>query len=171
MNLQRNFRRCTERKGFGFQSKTEYKLKDTRKTMFWVRHLLRRGNGFFKLVESPAPASASEMPRQSGEQRYWNPRFILLNVTLFLLAIASAYLEYVAYPALMIAPYNPIDPSAGFGEHNVVLKLSFLTFQYFSTSRSGQYLVGVPAFDFFQAFVYVIIIVNLVHFWNFKKSS
>ena len=67
--------------------------------------------------------------------RYWSTKFVLINVTLILLAIIAAYLQYVAYPALMTAP-TPANGGNGFGETNVVLNLSFLTFQSNSTGNA-----------------------------------
>jgi len=100
--------------------------------------------------------------------RYWSTKFVLINVTLILLAVVAAYLQYIAYPALMTAP-TPANGGNGFGETNVVLNLSFLTFQLNSTgscSNSPCLLKGVPAFDFCQAMIYLVIVVNLVHLYN-----
>jgi len=55
-----------------------------------------------------------------------------------------------------------------------VLTLSFLTFQLSavnSNCTSGVCPVkGVPAFDFCQALVYLVILINLVHFVRLKSK-
>ena len=100
--------------------------------------------------------------------KYWSTKFILINISLILLAIIAGYLQYVAYPALMTAP-TPANGGNGFGESNVILNLSFLTFQLNATgscSNAPCMLKGVPAFDFCQAMIYLVIVVNLVHVYN-----
>jgi hypothetical protein len=104
--------------------------------------------------------------------KYWSTKFVLLNLAFILLAIIAGYLQYVAYPALMTAP-TPENGGNGFGESNVVLNLSFLTFQLNATgtcSSSPCELKGVPAFDFCQAMIYLIIVINLVHLYNRRSK-
>ncbi len=119
---------------------------------------------------------AETAPRSEEEQRpgtmtsvrekYWSGKYVLTNVIILLIAAIAGYLQYVAYPALMTAP--PPPNGNGFGETNVVLGLSFLTFQFSATNPNclnpGCILKGVPAFDFCQALVYLVILINLIHF-------
>jgi hypothetical protein len=107
-----------------------------------------------------------DQPVVSTREKYWSGKFILTNVILLLLAAIAGYLEYVAYPALMTSPYPP--SGYGFGETNVVLNLSFLTFQLSAVNSNCASSIcpvkGIPAFDFCQALVYLVILINLVHF-------
>jgi hypothetical protein len=107
-------------------------------------------------------------PKPVRDPGYWNAKFILINIIILILAIVAAYLQFVAYPALLTAPQS----SGGYGETNVVLNLSFLTFRIDATADCGGstcQLKGVPAFDFFQAMIYLLIIVNVVHFINRRR--
>jgi len=104
--------------------------------------------------------------------KFWSMKFVGLNLILILLAVIAGYLQYVAYPALMTAP-TLANGGNGFGESNVVLNLSFLTFQLNATgtcSNSPCLLKGVPAFDFCQAMIYLVIVVNLVHAFNRRSK-
>ena len=112
---------------------------------------------------------AGSPPKSS---KFWSMKFVLLNVTLMLLSVVAGYLQYVAYPALMTAP-TLANGGNGFGESNVVLNLSFLTFQLNAIgtcSNSPCLLKGVPAFDFCQAMIYLVIVVNLVHLYNRRAT-
>jgi len=105
---------------------------------------------------------------------YWTPKFVVLNITILFLAIVAGYLQYVAYPALLSAPMITSGGNGpfGFGETNVVLNLSFLTFQINAVgncSGNSCELRGVPAFDFCQAMVYLVIIVNVIHSINRRR--
>ncbi len=104
-------------------------------------------------------------PASSPDRGYWNPKFVMINVAVVLLALVAGYLQYVAYPAVISAPVT----SGGYGENNPVLVLSFLTFQINAVGNclGGSCLLrGVQAFDFFQAMIYLLIIVNIVHAFN-----
>jgi len=97
---------------------------------------------------------------------------VLTNLIILLLALVAGYLQYVAYPALMTAPAPP--NGTGFGETNVVLSLSFLTFQFSATSPnclgSPCTIRGVPAFDFCQALIYLVVLINLVRFVRLQSK-
>lgn len=121
--------------------------------------------------ESPGAPSPEEQqnfqPTRIAKKKYWTGNFILTNVVVLFLALVAGYFEYVAYPALMSGPSFPYG--AGFGETNVVLNLSFLTFQVTATNTitcatPNCVLKGIPAFDFCQALVYLVILMNLAHF-------
>jgi hypothetical protein len=114
---------------------------------------------------------AGKLPMETATpkgSKYWSLKFNLVNVTIALLASIAGYLQYVAYPALMTAPI-PSNGGTGFGESNVVLNLTFLTFQLNATGTCGNspcLLKGVPAFDFCQGLIYLLILINLVHLYN-----
>src|SRR5579872_5536225 len=113
-----------------------------------------------------------ESPPLVRRERYWSRKFILTNVVLLVLAAVTGYLQYVAYPALMTSPLPP--NGNGFGETNVVLILSFLTFQLSAVNSNCASSVcpvkGVPAFDFFQALIYLTILINLVRFVQLRSK-
>ena len=107
-------------------------------------------------------------PKRQADPKYWNAKFVLINLTVVILAIIAGYLQYVAYPAVLSASVA----SGGYGESNVVLNLSFLTFQINAVgncSGTNCELRGVPAFDFCQAMIFLLIIVNLVHVFNLRR--
>ncbi len=98
-----------------------------------------------------------------------NLRFVITNVVFLLLALVTAYLEYVVYSSVISGDFP------NFGEHNVSLNLSVLTFQYdatrcYGSSTNCPRLQGVQSLDFFQIFVLAIVFYNLVHFINSRKS-
>jgi len=99
------------------------------------------------------------------KESYWSRKFALINAILLLLALVAGYLEYVAYPALMTSP--PPPSGYGFGETNVVLTLSWLTYQFSATNPNcltpGCVLKGIPAFDLCQGLIYLVVLINLVH--------
>ena len=113
-----------------------------------------------------APDIGQSLETPTAKERYWSGKFVLMNAILLLLALIAGYLQYVAYPALMTSPLPP--NGYGFGESNVVLTLSFLTFQFSATNPNcltpGCVLKGVPAFDFCQGLIYLVVLINLVHF-------
>jgi hypothetical protein len=110
--------------------------------------------------------SSGQQEQRSKPEKYWSGKFIFTNLIILLLATLAGYLQYIAYPALMTSATPPVG--SGFGETNVVLTISFLTFQFSATNPNctnpGCVLKGVPAFDFCQALLYLVILVNLVHF-------
>ncbi len=116
--------------------------------------------------------SQLEESRVPRHERYWEGKFILTNAVVLLLALVAGYLEYVAYPALMTAPVPPAG--TGFGESNVVLSLSFLTFQLSATNPNCTggpcFLKGEPAFDFCQALIYLVILMNLARFVRLRSK-
>jgi hypothetical protein len=80
-------------------------------------------------------------------------------------------LQYYLYPLIMSRAANT-SSGLGFGETDIRLKFSLLTFQYTATrcnSFSCTRLVGIPAFDFFQAIIVALVVVNLLHFMNLRK--
>lgn len=100
---------------------------------------------------------------------FWTGKHVATNVILVILAFVAAYLQFDVYPRIMSA-----TGGYGFGEKDVALKLSFLTFQYTATRctyTSCVTQIGVPAFDFFQAIILVVVITNLVHFYYTKKQQ
>jgi hypothetical protein len=109
---------------------------------------------------------------QVVRERYWDGKFILTNVILVLLAVVAGYLQYVVYPALMTSPTPPAG--YGFGETNVVLTLSFLTFQFSATNPNcltpGCVLKGVPAFDFCQALIYLAVVFGLARYVRLRTK-
>ena len=129
-------------------------------------------------ADMPGDTPQSENSQRSEafqvvREKYWSGRFILTNLVIVLLAIMAGYLQYVAYPALMTGSSLS---GAGFGETNVVLSLSFLTFQFSATdpnsncASSGCVLKGVPAFDFCQALIYLLILVDLVRIVRLRSK-
>jgi hypothetical protein len=106
------------------------------------------------------------------ENRYWTPKQILTDAVILALGGAAAYLQYYLYPLVMARPLNS-TAGLGFGETNISLKFSFLTFQYTATRCIGgncTRLVGIPSFDFFQALIISLVILNIVHFANSRKK-
>ena len=122
----------------------------------------------------PGSEEAGKAPVQARNERerYWSSRFVLMNSVLLLLAAVAGYLEYIAYPALMTSATPPVG--TGFGETNVVLSISFLTYRFSATNpnclNSGCVLPGVPAFDFCQALIYLVILINLVRLVRLRSG-
>jgi hypothetical protein len=102
---------------------------------------------------------------QSNQQRtrYWTRKAIATDATLILLALISAYLEFVSYPAMLYS----------FGERDVKLSISFLAFQYASTRciETCEQLSGPPVLDFFQVFVLILAIVNVLRYRSYRKNK
>ncbi|MHB8568218.1 MAG: hypothetical protein ACYC7D_09165 [Nitrososphaerales archaeon] len=98
---------------------------------------------------------------------YWDTKFLILESLIVIIIAAAAYLQYYVYPSIMLG--------AGFGESNITLVLSFLTFRYdvnrCGLTCPGSRLTGVPALDFVQLFVIVLIILNISHYWGFRKFN
>ena len=118
-------------------------------------------------------------PVKSGNDRvsafslFWTGKQIATNVVLIALASIAGYLQYYLYPLVMSAIPDSINGS-GFGETNITLKFSFLTFQYAATrctSFSCTRLVGIPGFDFFQAIIIALVVINLLHLLNIRRSN
>jgi hypothetical protein len=90
------------------------------------------------------------------------------------LALIAAYLEYEVYPSIM--------SGAPFLESDISLHLSLFSYAYDSVrctpdvsvancpAGSVQTIIGIPAFDFFQLFIAVIIIVNIYHALRLSKK-
>ena len=96
---------------------------------------------------------------------FWTTKQIVFDFFLMVFATIAAYLQYYFYPLIISGP-------SGFSETNITLKFSFLTFQYISTrctNFSCARLVGIPAFDFFQAIVLILVAFNLLHLYNVRK--
>lgn len=112
------------------------------------------------LLSDPSGNSNLVQPidAQNSQKHFVDTKMVVTNLVLGLLALISGVLEYVVYQTII---------SNDFGETNVSLKLSFLSFRYFATRCIGGYctrLAGVPAFDFFQLFIYLIIVYNVLKF-------
>lgn len=111
------------------------------------------------------PAPRTSIPR------LWSVRYAITNAILLFFAGIAAYLEYSLYPLVMTRPLGS-PAGLGFGETNVSLKFSFLTFQYIATRCMGTTctpLVGIPAFDFFQVLIIALVVYNVMHFINFRS--
>jgi hypothetical protein len=130
-------------------------------------------------MTEPQNPSSTEDEKQRMEtipplskEKFWTFKFLLTNLILLLLAAIAGYLQYVAYPALLTSQLPP--NGNGFGETNVVLNLSFLTFQLNAVNSNCSSAVcpikGVPAFDFCQAVIYLIILLNLVRFIQLRSK-
>lgn len=116
--------------------------------------------------QSEGREETSSTPQQSeARKRYWDAKFLASNAFLILFAAVAAYLEYSVYPQIMSGP-------GGFGETNVNIHLSFLTFRIDAT-RCGltgcPTLVGVPSLDFFQLFLIAIVLINVVHYARYWR--
>ncbi len=81
---------------------------------------------------------------------------------LALLALIAAYLQYVYYPSVLL--------SGQFGETNISLHLSFLTFQIDAT-RGSEFVPGIPSLDFFQVFVIAAVLLNLSRYFERRRGS
>lgn len=114
-------------------------------------------------MESKSTAS------RPASAHFWTGKHTASTVILSIFALIAAYLQYSVYPTIMSATNG-----YGFGLKNVSLKLSFLTFQYSTTKCtyvSCVRQVGVPAFDFFQAIVLVIVMMNALHLYNLRQTN
>lgn len=88
------------------------------------------------------------------------------------LAGVAAYLQYYVYPLVMSRPQGSAS-GEGFGETNISLHFSFLTYHYVATrciEGACTRLVGVSDFDFFQALIVLAVILNLLHYLNLRKK-
>ncbi|MDG6907463.1 MAG: hypothetical protein JRN20_16950 [Nitrososphaerota archaeon] len=100
---------------------------------------------------------------EMSQRKFFGIKLVAVDSLLGLFAIIAGYLEYVLYPSVI---------ANDFGESNIALKLSFLTFRYYATRCEGGYcarLAGVPAFDFFQLFIYLIVFYTVFKFIVSKK--
>jgi hypothetical protein len=98
-------------------------------------------------------------------------------VILVVIAAVVAYLEYDAYPTIMAG--HP------FYESDITLHLAPFTYAYnaircvrgtpttvANCSELGgtiQTIHGIPALDFFQLFVVIIVLANIYHIWTWSK--
>ena len=117
------------------------------------------------LTETESKSVESET---SSGFSFWTGKHTASTVILIIFALVAAYLQYSLYPKLMTS-----TGGSGFGLKNVTVKLSFLTFQYSATRctySSCVRQVGVPAFDFFQAIIIIILVMNLFHLYYVKKT-
>ena len=130
-----------------------------------------------KLSETGLSSPAAE-PNNStvsaafANRRFWTVRQIATNSVFMVLAIVAAYLQYYLYPLVMSRPLYSLT-GLGFGESDISLKFSFLTFQYTATRCMGSNctrLVGINAFDFFQLIIIILVIINVLHFLNTRKK-
>jgi hypothetical protein len=127
-------------------------------------------------TNSENPTSSPEGTARVSDSKktpYMDAKFAFTNAILVLIALVAAYLQYDVYPAIMT--------KSPFYETNITLHLSIFTFTYDSTrctlsdttvsncSAAGGtvvHILGVPAFDFFQLFIAMIILANIYHFWT-----
>jgi len=118
----------------------------------------------FVSTPSDLPTAAVPNAPTSSTRRYWDGRFILVNLILMALALVAAYLEYSVYPAIM---------NQSFGETGILLRLSPLTFRLDGTRcyQTCQTLVGIPSLDFFQIFLIALVAVNLAHFFRLRGQK
>ncbi|MHB1908812.1 MAG: hypothetical protein ACYCQJ_08055 [Nitrososphaerales archaeon] len=101
-------------------------------------------------------------PRQPRKP-FWSARFLIFEALLLTLVGLSAYLEYSVYPSLM---------RNSFGETQIVLHVSLLTFSFNANRCIGQTcstVIGLPSFDFAQLFTIFFIGLGLYHLINVKK--
>jgi hypothetical protein len=128
-------------------------------------------------ISSSSPDTVSGINK--GMSGYWDGRFVITNIFLILMALLAAYLEYSLYPTIMVG--HP------FYETNITLHLSFFTYSYDATrcvfgvpttvancqAAGGtlQNIVGVPAFDFLQLFLAIVILANLYHVWTRSRKA
>ncbi|MGI0078791.1 MAG: hypothetical protein ACRECH_04135 [Nitrososphaerales archaeon] len=111
------------------------------------------------------PVQSDKAPTESStssRKGFWDPRFVLTIGILSFLALIAAYLQYLYYPSVLL--------SNQFGETNVSVHLSFLTFQVNAT-RGVEVVPGIPSLDFFQFFVIVIILVSLSHYFERRRKK
>lgn len=107
---------------------------------------LSDGSGSTQAIEPTVPS-----------MRFARARFVVVNLILGLLALVAGYFEFYSYPSLLIS----------YGETNLSLHVSFLTYSFSATRCYGvncTHLTGVPAFDFFQFFIYAIIVYTILQF-------
>ncbi len=100
---------------------------------------------------------------QESQRQFFGLRLVMVDIILGALALIAGYLQYVVYPSII---------SNDFGETGLSLKLSFLTFRYYASRCDGGYcprLAGVPAFDFFQLFVYLLILYTTIRFIQTRR--
>jgi NADH:ubiquinone oxidoreductase subunit 2 (subunit N) len=92
-------------------------------------------------------------------EAYWNKKFIATTIVIILLAVLTAYLQYAVYPSIM---------QNQFGETQVSVHLSILTYTIDAfrciTSESCVNVRGLPAFDFAQLFVIVLVAMQIYHY-------
>ncbi len=104
--------------------------------------------------------------------RFWTLKHIVTNVIILAFACVAAYLQFYLYPLIMSRPIG--SPSGlGFGETNISLHFSVLTYHYVATRCMGSSctrLVGVADFDFVQALILVLVLVNILHFLGMRKK-
>ena len=106
--------------------------------------------------------------------KFWDLRFVITTVLLILIALIAAYLQYALYPSIIENP--------PFLESNISIHFSVLTYSYNAFRCVGvqvpvdqcpssvQHIIGVPAFDFFQLFVIILILANAYHLWRWSKG-
>lgn len=101
----------------------------------------------------------------SGSSPFWDGKFFATCLVIGLLALVSAYLEYIFYPSIMKGPQ--------FGDTQIVPHLSILTF-WFSAYRCVapsfcSTIQGVPSFDFAQLFIIVLVLVVLQRVLRYRR--
>lgn len=104
----------------------------------------------------------SMLQQKSGS----NFRFALTSLVLAVLALLSVYLEYVVYPSIMSSQY---------GETEIQLHLSILTYWFSAkncvVSSSCLNIPGVPAFDFVQLFLLLLVLTLVYHFARSGRTA
>jgi len=124
----------------------------------------------FPLTETPPNDSTIVLPFAGPP--FWTARQIATNLIILALAGVAGYLQYYLYPLIMSRPPYPFT-ALGFGETNISIKFSILTFQYTATRCMGTScakLAGIPAFDFFQVIIIILVFANVLHYINTRKK-
>lgn len=120
---------------------------------------IRNGSKKVRPMTQPEQGDISQSVVNPPQRKLWDSRFLLTALILALLALVSAYLEYVVYPSILV--------SSQFGETNVSLHLSFLSFQYLAT-RGSEPVPGILSLDFFQIFFISLIGFFLWHYYEVR---
>jgi hypothetical protein len=111
------------------------------------------------LPEGTPPQPSMSMPLR--KRPFLTSRLLFVDFVLLLLSVVAGYAEYVVYPQIM---------ENVFGETNVTLSISFLTFRY-TAFRINRTIVGVPAFDFFQFFLYAAIVYTVLKYIEYRSGN
>jgi hypothetical protein len=106
------------------------------------------------------PAEVSyQLPKR--KKPFLTSRLLFVDLVLLILSVVAGYAQYIVYPQIM---------ENAFGETNLMLSISFLTFRY-TAFRIDRTIVGVPAFDFFQFFLYAAIVYTALKFIENRRGA
>lgn len=101
------------------------------------------------------------------EVKYWDSKFIVLNLIIILVLAIAAYFEFYYYPSIMLGQ--------NYGESNLTLVLGFLTYRYdfnrCSLTCPGPRLTGVSALDFIQVLLIVLVVIHVAHYLGYRRGS